>query len=194
MNKYKYTQSWFSNSEMSKILFNVLDKTKKYNILEIGCFEGLSACFFSDNLLEHNESTLDCVDPFYISGSVSGITSKYITDETINIFKYNINSSNNSNKITFHNETSDTFFQKNTKTFNFIYVDGCHEQDYINRDIRNSFNALEIGGILWMDDYGGGNPPNNLCKTPIDKFVDEIKDKIEIIHKNYQFAFIKRSN
>ena len=179
---------------MSKILFNVLDKTKKYNILEIGCFEGLSACFFSDNLLEHNESTLDCVDPFYISGSVSGITTKYITDETINIFKYNINSSNNSNKITFHNETSDTFFQKNTKTFNFIYVDGCHEQDYINRDIRNSFNALEIGGILWMDDYGGGNPPNNLCKTPIDKFVDEIKDKIDIIHKNYQFAFIKRSN
>ena len=27
--------------------------------------------------------------------------------------------------------------------------------DYIDRDIRNSFKCLEIGGILWMDDYGG---------------------------------------
>lgn len=193
MSKYKYTKPWFLNSEISKVLFDIpnIDKTNKYNILEIGCFEGLSSCFFSDNIMDHDESTLDCVDPFFISGTVPGITSQCITSNTIDIFKQNINLSKNNNKIIFHNITSDTFFKKNIKKFNFIYVDGCHEQNYIDRDIRNSFAALEIGGILWMDDYGGGDPPNNWCRIPIDKFIAEIKDKIKIIHKNYQLAFVK---
>ena len=39
----------------------------------------------------------------------------------------------------------------------------------------------------------GGNPPN-YCSIPIDKFISEIKDKIKIIHKNYQYAVIKIKN
>jgi predicted O-methyltransferase YrrM len=191
MNKYNYTKPWFFYSEISKVLKDKIpDTTKKFNILEIGCFEGLSACFFSDTIMDHNDSTLDCVDPYYISGTVPGITSQCITEQTMKLFKENINLSKNSNKITFHNETSDSFFKKNTKKYNFIYVDGCHEQDYIDRDIRNSFDALEIGGILWMDDYGGGDPPN-WCRIPIDNFINEIKDRIIVIHKKYQYAVVK---
>lgn len=192
--KYIYTRPWFLNSEISKILLDKIEnKNKKFNILEIGCFEGLSASFFSDNIMNNENSTLDCIDPFYISGTVPGITSECITNKTMDIFKKNINMSKNSKKIKFHNETSDDFFLKNKKKFNFIYVDGCHEIDYIDRDIRNSFKCLEIGGILWMDDYGGGDPPN-YCSIPIDKFISEIKDKIKIIHKNYQYAVIKIKN
>ncbi len=58
-------------------------------MLEIGCFEGLSACAFSDNILEHTESTLDCVDPFILSGTNSEISSQCITLETEKKFKLN---------------------------------------------------------------------------------------------------------
>lgn len=61
-------------------------KIKKYNILEIVFFEGLSACFFSDNIMDNKDSTLDCVDPFYITNSVKGITSKCIDEQTILTF------------------------------------------------------------------------------------------------------------
>ena len=193
MNKYKYTKPWFLNSEIINVLQDKISATTiKFNILEIGCYEGLSSSFFSDTIMDHNDSTLDCVDPYYISGTVPGITSQCITEQTMKLFKENINLSKNSNKITFHNETSDSFFKKNTKKYNFIYVDGCHEQDYIDRDIRNSFDALEIGGILWMDDYGGGHPPN-WSRIPIDNFINEIKDRIIVIHKKYQYAIVKNS-
>lgn len=192
--KYKYTKRWFYDSEISKLLLDKIeDKDKKFNILEIGCFEGLSATFFSDNIMDNDFSTLDCVDPFYISGTVKGITTTGVTSKTIEIFKNNINISKNSKKITFHNETSDSFFSKNKKKFNFIYVDGCHDLEYIDRDIRNSFKFLELGGILWMDDYGGGKKPN-YCRIPIDKFISDVKDKIKVIHKNYQYAIVKIKN
>jgi hypothetical protein len=46
LNKYNYTQDWFSNSEIKRLLFKFIDKNNKNSILEIGCFEGLSTCFF----------------------------------------------------------------------------------------------------------------------------------------------------
>ena len=40
MNNYKYSQTWFIGSEIKKILNFFLDKSKKNNILEIGCGNG----------------------------------------------------------------------------------------------------------------------------------------------------------
>ena len=35
--------------------------------------------------------------------------------------------------------TSDTFFSNNTIIFDIIYIDGCHEPNYIEKDISNAF-------------------------------------------------------
>ena len=72
--KYRYTELWFPPSEIRHALLNFVSKTEKYNILEIGCFEGLSACGFSDNIMSHPGSTLDCLDPFILSGTDEKIT------------------------------------------------------------------------------------------------------------------------
>ena len=93
-------------------------------------------------------------------------------------------------KITVHKTISDKFFENNQKIFSFIYIDGCHELDYIKRDMVNSFKVLKKDGIMWMDDYGGGNAPN-LCKIPMNNFLEEYKGKYTIIHKNYQLAIKK---
>ena len=39
LNNYKFTQPWYLGSEIKKFLLNHIDKTIKYNILEIGSFE-----------------------------------------------------------------------------------------------------------------------------------------------------------
>lgn len=187
---YIYTQNWFHNSEIKNNLLKYVNVNSINKILEIGTFEGAAACFFSDYLLNNNNSYLDCVDPFYISGSVENITTKFIDNNTINTFKSNIKKSKNSNKVKLYQETSDEFFEKNKKLYNIIYIDGCHEYEFIIRDMVNSFNCLEINGIMWMDDYGGGNYPN-YCKIPMDKFLNEYNGKYLIIHKGYQLALKK---
>lgn len=187
--KYKYSQTWFINSEIRFNLLKFISIDKQYNILEIGCFEGLSSCCFSDNLLSHSLSTMDCVDPFIISGTDETITTLNVTHNTQHDFIHNIKKSNSYNKITFHKLKSDDFFNTNIKKFNLIYIDGCHEPENIIRDMNNSFNFLEVNGIMWMDDYLKGN--NRSCQKAMHIFLNNNIGKYQIIHKNYQLAIKK---
>ena len=189
--RYQYTQEWFINSEIKSALLTHIRQKDKHRVLEIGCFEGLSACFFSDTILAHSESSLDCVDPFYITGTKEGITSENITSETESRFKDNIAKSTNSRKISFFKMTSDEFFSglDDSVTYDFIYIDGCHEPDFIRNDINNSFRVIVEGGVIWMDDYGGGSPPGTVREV-IDTELEKKRKQyeFEIIHKNYQLA------
>ena len=46
-------------------------------------------------------------------------------------------------KIKVFKITSDEFFANNDKKFNLIYIDGCHEPEFISRDLENGFECLE---------------------------------------------------
>lgn len=48
--------------------------------------------------------------------------------------------------------TSDTFFKKNTQTFDVIFVDGLHYYDQVKRDIENSLKYLKKNGIIIIHD------------------------------------------
>ena len=187
MTNYKYSQSWFINSEIKNRLFHFLDKKTQNKMLEIGCFEGLSSVFFADNFLENSTSTLTCVDPFL---NIDNNDHKQFLEnnEELN-FDYNISICKNSDKITIHKITSDIFFENNSQKYNFIYIDGCHEPDFIKRDMENSFNFLEKNGIMWMDDYGGGDGIK--IKNTMDTFLQKYNGQYELIHKGYQIAIKK---
>jgi predicted O-methyltransferase YrrM len=188
MNNYRYSKTWFINSDIHKKLANFLDNSKENRILEIGCFEGLSSVFFADNFLGQPTSTLTCVDPFLTIENNDH--SQFLTNNEENNFDYNISISKNADKITVHKVTSDTFFETNTKTFNFIYIDGCHEPAFIIRDMQNSFRNLEKGGIMWMDDYGGGDGIQ--IRNTMDLFLRTYIDQYDLIHIGYQLAIKKR--
>ena len=187
MNSYKYSQSWFLGSEIRKELENRLDKFKENKMLEIGCFEGLSSVFFADNFLTNPTSTLTCVDPFLTIDNNDH--SKLLQNNEEISFDFNISICKNSDRITVHKITSDIFFENNKQTYNFIYIDGCHEPDFIRRDMENSFSILEKGGIMWMDDYGGGDGIQ--IKTVMNKFLEKYNGQYEIINRGYQLAIKK---
>ena len=185
--KYSFTKYWFhENIELKNELYKYIDVSRKLNILEIGNFEGLSSCFFSDNYLNHDESKLYCVDPYYITDSVDGITSQCIDENTEKIFIENIQKSNNYDKIVKFKKTSDEFFLDNNEFFDIIYVDGCHEPEYIKRDIDNVFKFTKKDSIIWFDDYGGG--VNGSIKKHMNKFLEKYNDKFKILYIGYQLG------
>ena len=51
-----------------------------------------------------------------------------------------------------HRMTSDDFFKTNQKTFDIIFIDGLHEYSQVLRDIKNSVNILNKGGIILVHD------------------------------------------
>jgi predicted O-methyltransferase YrrM len=187
MNNYKYSQTWFLDSEIKNRLFQFLDKKNQNKMLEIGCFEGLSSVFFADNFLNNSNSTLTCVDPFL---TINNNDHKQFLEKNEEMnFDYNISICKSSDKITIHKITSDIFFENNSQTYNFIYIDGCHEPDFIKRDMENSFNILEKNGIMWMDDYRGGD--GNQIKNTMDTFLQKYNGQYELIHQGYQLAIKK---
>jgi predicted O-methyltransferase YrrM len=186
--KYNFTKDWFINSEIIQLLHNYLDKNAENNMLEIGCFEGLSSTFFADNYLNNKNSKLTCVDPF-LKWSDNDHKDLLQTNEELR-FDYNISICNNKEKITIHKVTSDQFFETNKNTFNFIYIDGCHEPDFILRDMENSFKCLVKGGIMWMDDYGFGDGIQ--VKNTMHRFLEMYNGQYDLIHRGYQLAIIKK--
>lgn len=183
---YVFNTDWFNVS----MLYNDIIKNRRnydkitHNILEIGCYEGRSSCFFSDNLLNNSGSTMDCVDPFL--HDTNNDHNDWLLNNEEARFDANIKQSKFFDKITTHKITSDEFFLNNKKMFNFIFIDGCHKLDCVEKDLQNAYNSLTINGVIWMDDYGGG--------VNFRDFVDDfiIKNNCEIIQKGYQIAFIKK--
>ena len=146
---------------------------------------------FSDEFLDHPESSLDCVDPFFVSGTVKNITTRYVSQHTREVFRSNLRLSKNPQKITHHEKTSDEFFKTNCRRYNFIYLDGNHEPQYIERDILNSFEHIQMGGIIWMNDYGGKyGPYRTLLASVFDETLASIARHahFSLIHKGYQLA------
>lgn len=187
MSYYKFSQNWFLSSEIRKCLDKFLDKSKENKILEIGCFEGLSSVFFANHFLYNPNSRLTCIDPFLTINNNDH--SNFLLNNEEQNFDFNISRCKNLNKITIHKITSDFFFENNNQTYNFIYIDGCHESDFIKRDMENSFNILEKNGIMWMDDYGGGDGIQ--IKNTMDAFLQKYNGQYHLIHRGYQLAIKK---
>lgn len=173
---FKISYSWFNNSELKKYIINNFDKNKEYSILEIGSFEGCSACFFSDTL---DISKMVCVDPFVSDGS-----DKVDHNELKSKYYKNIKFSKNYKKIETKEIFSDDFFNENETLFDFIYVDGEHSDKQIKNDLDNSLKYLNDDGIIWCDDY------NEKWKKT---FLDWIQtNNVYVIHDGYQLGLKKR--
>lgn len=177
---YKDTSRYFISSELKKFLDGYENKDRLKNVLEIGSYEGIFSCYAAVNFA----NIVHTVDPFDISDEGTNMTSR-----TESIFHYNIAQCPSGQKIIPHKKTSDQFFEDNTIKFDFVYVDGSHDPDQAYKDLDNSFNFCNAGGIIWVDDYGSNY--KNLHEK-IDEWLNDNLSNIEIIHKQYQVGMIKK--
>ena len=60
-------------------------------------------------------------------------------------------------------KTSDQFFKDNNNKFDCVFIDGLHEYDQVKKDIINSLNFLNDGGIVLLHDC----LPNNFYAQAI---------------------------
>ena len=184
IDKYVRTVDWFLGSALKQRAMDFLNQKEKNTILEIGSYEGLSACYFSDLFLEHPESRLICVDPFDVSDITTPLTTK-----TEIYCRENINKSHGKEKVTICKTYSDDYFKNNQLHFNFVYIDGSHVPSQITRDMENCWKYLDKGGIMWMDDYLGGTGGH--IKAAMDGFLRNHTNEFTIVYNAYQLALKK---
>jgi len=186
-NKYFDHGDWFIHK--APLIMNYFDNTKKNNIieiLEIGSWEGRSACFF---LKYFQNSLVTCVDTWEGSPEnfnkdvpdLSGVENNF--DRNIVEFKH---------RVIKHKMDSKSFFNMNKIFFDLIYIDGSHFHDDVLNDAKDGFNSLKKNSYILFDDYDwnyynhGKNPIN-----AINSFLEINKIKIKIIYISSQVLIKK---
>ena len=186
--KFKFSNDWFTNNiQIWCHIFKKENFTKINKILEIGSFEGMSAIFFLNYFKGAN---IDCVETFKGSDEHSEIDFLKVK----NNFDYNIKSYEK--RLNLYKMTSDNFFKEKkdvNNNYDLIYIDGSHFANQVIKDASNSFDKLNINGIMIYDDFlrqyyekKDENVIGGVCE-----FLKIYDNKIKIIFGGYQL-FIKK--
>lgn len=175
VSNYNFTKDWFSRHIPRFELYLKEFKNKKVKFLEIGSYEGRSAIWVLENIL-NKESELVCVEPGF---SLNG-------NETL---KNNLSKFSNVKLIEKPNKEAwkDYIFDE----FDFVYIDGSHSSKNCYFDMILGWIVLKQGGIMAVDDYNwplkaiDGTSP----KEAVDLFLE--KNTCKVLHKGYQAWILK---
>ena len=192
---YEFTKDWFSWApDVWKQLIPLLPARNRF--LEIGSYEGRSAAWIVENMMDEKGGHVDCVDTW-------GGGEEHTTDDmrgTEERFSQNM-------QLAIRN-TRHTYFKiKKTSTdalaqliydrvppYDFIYIDGAHTADQVLQDACMAWPLLKVDGIMVFDDYLWGSPRDVLHrpKLAIDSFTNIMAERASLVHVGYQAALQKR--
>ncbi len=189
--KPRFTSLWSCHhtlTNMDRHCTHLFDRVNK--CIEIGCFEGASSRNIVDRLCKKEGSILYCIDPWddYYEHS-TGVSYHGQYD------KFNYNIQDLRDKIIPIRGYSQEEVPKIDEMFDFAFIDGCHKAYETYIDGKNVIERMNSGGVIVFDDYLWGNwkvDPENTPKAGIDRFMEEFKDILEIIHVAGQVVVKKK--
>jgi predicted O-methyltransferase YrrM len=198
-----FSIDWFSKNipHWRKHLEEFRDKP--VHTLEIGSWEGMSACWLLKNILTHAEATITCVDLFEADTEnyrdlahrhPASVTASIPTDE---VFDRNIAASGAASKvIKSKGKSSEILRTLPLQHYNVIYIDASHIASDVLIDTVLSWDLLKPEGIMIFDDYLWPLFPEQPLKTPrpaIDAFLRVFKGQYSVLHRGYQIIIRKNT-
>ena len=186
----KFSNDWFSNNIPNWLFFfNKEKKIKIKKVLEIGSYEGMSSLFL---LMQFNDATIDCVETFLGSDEHKKIDFSIIEKN----FKFNLKNYFERYKL-FKMTSKNFFFEKNYERnfYDLIYIDGSHFKDDVYFDAIQSFDRLNINGLIIFDDFLRNyyHKEDENVIGAVFEFLKKFESKIEIIFVGYQICIKKIS-
>lgn len=199
-----FTNTWFDGTA-KKVWEVLLPRIKPVRVLEIGSFEGASACFVMEACKWSSALELHCVDTW--AGGREHVAESIDMAEVESRFEHNVAVSRRRSaaNVLLHKhkcQSSEALIQllstgfKNY--FDFIYVDGSHLATDVLSDAVLSYKLLRKGGVLAFDDYLWVDPTerraNLLCapKLAIDSFVNVYFSKVEILQAPLYQLYVRK--
>lgn len=181
-NNYTFTEDWSLPAiENSNYLFDKFSSPLK--VLEIGTYEGYYSLWVTDKIGHKEKFELHTIDPF--DGSNYGIEQP-VFDKIEKSWKDNLSKCPHKNKIVFHKDRSFKILNALNivdKKFDFIYIDGYHKAYNVLEELVLSYNLLNDGGIILIDDA-------TLWKYSFDYKLVDISDDIGLSPRMAVDSFI----
>ena len=192
MATYEYTQDWFHWSpKVWEEIIPHLPERKRF--LEIGSFEGRSAIWTAENMLE-DDGIIVAVDTWQGGEEHTKIDMESVEmrfDRNIETFRENFPKRRIA-KMKMPSYLAFGYLNEG-KPFDFMYIDGSHKAKDVLADACMAWPLLKRGGIMVFDDYVWGNPQDILHrpKLAVDVFVNLYAEELKPVHMGYQFIVQK---
>jgi predicted O-methyltransferase YrrM len=190
MSEYQFTNDWFAQNES---LWNKLvPRYKPRKILEIGSFEGRSACYFVETCAAAGALELHCVDTWqggveHDPAAMAAVEARF--DHNLALAQSRVP---NKVKLVKHKRSSHAALAKlivvnPAADFDVIYIDGSHQAPDVLTDAVMAFQLLRVGGLMIFDDYLWSMEPLgkqdsfNMPKPAVDAFVNIFQRKVFVV-------------
>lgn len=196
MTAFQFTTNWFDTGPRA-IWEQLLPQAKPTRILEIGSYEGASACYLIQTCSRYGPLELHAIDNWeggiehqpggFFATDMSAVESRFHHNT-----KVAIEGAPNPVKLVIHKGRSDLKLVEllagdKRNYFEFVYIDGSHQAPDVLCDAVLAFRLLRVGGIMAFDDYVWSEPLTNSrdflrCPKPgIDAFTSTHFWKIRFI-------------
>ena len=200
-----FTQTWFDDTAR-KVWEVLLLRIKPVRVLEIGSFEGASACFVIEACKWSSTLELHCVDTWlggreHVAASIDmgEVEARFDHNIAISQLKAHANVTVHKHKRRSSEALIELLAEGRLNYFDFIYVDGSHSASDVLSDALLSFKLLRKGGVLAFDDYlwvdseDKDRNPLNSPKLAIDSFVNVYFSKVKIIQAPLYQIFVQKT-
>jgi len=190
-----YSYDWFSHHVPTwSRLLGPWRGRPDLNFLEIGSFEGRSACWLLQNVLTHGTSRITCIDLFLESLEGDPVHMPEVAHPNKS-FDENVAAIGAAHKVTkMAGPSFEILPQLPASSFDFVYVDGSHYAAYVLTDAVLAWRCLRLGGLVIFDDYLWGAeklPAEDRPMAGVDAFMAGFKGHYDIVLREYQVALRK---
>ncbi|MEG4027521.1 MULTISPECIES: tetratricopeptide repeat protein [unclassified Microcoleus] len=178
---YQFTQDWFThNIPIWKRHLQEFTGIVDFQVVEIGSFQGMSACWLLDNILTHPTAKITCIDLYFQQHFKGNIVKTGAADRVIELEGY----------------SQELLINLASEYYDVAYIDGCHKPTSALQDAILSWRLVKVGGLMIFDDYEFTFPdsPEQDTKIGIDVFLEMFGSQLEVVHKGYQLIVKKIGN
>jgi predicted O-methyltransferase YrrM len=164
---------------------------KPRRILEIGSYEGASACYLIEKVGKLHALEIHCVDSWgggeeHQARGVDMVAVEARFDGNIELAK---GAALHPVEVIKLKDRSDLALSKLLSSgkrnfYDFVYIDGSHQAPDVLCDAVLAFRLLKVGGYLVFDDYLWAAPNKDLVNSPkfaIDSFTNTYSKKIRLV-------------
>lgn len=186
---YEFTNEWFKRH--AGVWSQILSRFPPSRVLEVGSYEGRSACFMIETCAAGRDIELHCVDT-WAGGVEHDRNAMPLVEQR---FERNIALARSrvAHKVDLHKHkalSSEALIRLLAEgrqgTFDLIYIDGSHQAPDVLSDAVLGFMLLKVGGIIIFDDYlwsmgrRGEQDFYQMPKPAIDAFVNINQRKLNV--------------
>lgn len=171
----------------------ILNLKRPSRVVEVGSYEGRSACYVVDQIAADRALELWCIDTWQGSLEYDPTTMGDVEQR----FDHNIGMAKSRAKIapTVHKmrgRSDDGLAQLlaagHRESMDLIYIDGSHEAPDVFIDAAMAFPLLRVGGVMIFDDYTWfqgsqtARDPLQMPKPAVDAFLNLFTRKMCLIY------------